>query len=734
MNTQIKITNIIAKRQPLTQKIQTTETNLISLKTAIQNLENLRYHLIQKTENPDITAHLQQINIPHIQLTITQQLETLRKLKTRFSRPTLNIGVVGRARQGKSRLLQSLTGLTAAEIPDGSAQHCTGVRSTIYHHPTAETFGEVWFHTERSFLEEIIAPYYDRLSLTTKPITLNEFANNPLPPLPKNTSGAEVGAKYEHLRRYHTYINKYGHFLQTASPRQISKNEIREYVAQDNLQGERIYYNYLAVREVKITCNFPNQDVGQIALVDLPGLGDTGIGDEERLIKTLGEDIDLVVFVRMPKASGDFLADVDVRLYDTARSALVEIPLEKWSFMVLNCTDSNSNFGDNSLLCQQLAADLTNKYINVSEWAIANCADPEAANTKILDRALNYLADNITNLDQTYATSCQKSLNQLHETINTELNKAKNALGLAKQPAETAQFEILFEQLWQQLTSGLEKLLRNLSQQIDEHDRDFKAAVQAAIQVCKDDSAIPTSLAEINIRRDSFGGYGSAYEQYLNEIRAHLSQKFLSLDDGLKRSLNRVKSLVAEVLISRLGGLTEVSGAEFLEAIALLLPDELLPHQPSKLKYGFHILSEFVLSYRGFIQHRIRKCLNGLTPDKTTLKLSTSPTAEEVMTNLKTLHAEAVYECENALEDLLTEPSQAGFAIVEEFLDRVLRAEGVKIEWRIFLNQERSNIWPDEFELLGERTRLRQEWLTALDAVATTNQLERLSIIHNQEY
>jgi hypothetical protein len=71
-------------------------------------------------------------------------------LKNRFSRDTLNIGVIGRARQGKSRLLQSLTGLSAAEIPDGDRQHCTGVRSTIHHSNSVDTYGEVWFHTELS--------------------------------------------------------------------------------------------------------------------------------------------------------------------------------------------------------------------------------------------------------------------------------------------------------------------------------------------------------------------------------------------------------------------------------------------------------------------------------------------------------------------------------------------------------------------------------------------------------
>ncbi|NEO64447.1 MAG: hypothetical protein F6J98_30170, partial [Moorea sp. SIO4G2] len=238
-------------------------------------------------------------------------------------------------------------------------------------------------------------------------------------------------------------------------------------------------------------------------------------------------------------------------------------------------------------------------------------------------------------------------------------------------------------------------------------------------------------LEEIERRRDSKGGYPSAYSDYLNEIRAHLSQHFLSLDTGLKKSLDRVKYLVLEVLIGKahLGGITEAQGSDFLGELANLLPDQILDGQPSRLKFGFQMLSEFQLSYRGTIQHRIRQCLNGLTPDRTDLHLSgKSPNAEQIKSNLESLHAAAVFQCETALEDFLCEPSQAAFAIVEEFLDRVLRAEAVKDEWQIFLYQERASIWPKEFELLGERSRVRQEWLEAVEQATNLNQQELMSL------
>ena len=89
---------------------------------------------------------------------------------------------------------------------------------------------------------------------------------------------------------------------------------------------------------------------------------------------------------------------------------------------------------------------------------------------------------------------------------------------------------------------------------------------------------------------------------------------------------------------------------------------------------------------------------------------------------METLQAEALYECELALEELLCEPSQAAYAIVEEFVDRVLRAKDVKNEWLIFLQEVRSDIWSAEFEKLGENSRLRREWLTVVEQALSANQ------------
>ncbi len=356
------ISSIIEKRRPLAEQISKVEASLKSLGTILHHLKVGHQKLVADVNETNVNSGFRDINFEIFIESVNREVAALEKLKSRFSRDTIKIGVVGRARQGKSRLLQSLTGLTASEIPDGDRQHCTGVRSTIYHKPNVETYAEVWFHSEQSFLDEIIDPYYEKLYLGAKPVTVEEFATKPLPNLPGELRGSAVnGAMYDHLTRYYRGLSSYRHLLRESSPRRILKDEIREYVAQDTVDGERIYFNYLAVREVNIFCSFPNVDVEQIALVDMPGLGDTGIGDEERLVKTLGQDVDAVLFVRMPKSSGDYWADVDVHLYDLARNALIDLPINLWSFLILNQTDANSKNGDNSKNCQDLAGDISRK-------------------------------------------------------------------------------------------------------------------------------------------------------------------------------------------------------------------------------------------------------------------------------------------------------------------------------------------------------------------------------------
>lgn len=380
--------------------------------------------------------------------------------------------------------------------------------------------------------------------------------------------------------------------------------------------------------------------------------------------------------------------------------------------------------GNNTVYCQDLASDRENKGLYFADCITANCADPEEVNQQLLDPVLNYLCDRITELDRAYISSCQENLLQLQQEVAAELDRASQALiGLAQNSNYFPKFIELFDQLWVELASGLEELLHDLRAERDLENFEFKEQIEMAVTACREDNGIPTE-SEIEKLRHSKGGYPNAYYECLNEVRAHLSQYFLLLDDVLKEAINKVKTQVAQILIEqgKLGNLTEAREAEFISAIAEIIPDNL-----KRLKLGFQTLSEFELSYRGLIQHRIRQHLDDLTPDETSLQLSPSPSAAEVLSCLNSLHAEAIYKCETALDDLLAEPNQAAFAIVEEFLDRILRAKQVRQEWLKFLQEIYDRVWVEEFAEFGHNSRISQQWMAEVESAITLSRSLRIA-------
>jgi hypothetical protein len=723
----VQIDRIVEKRQPLANQIEVVKNNLSIISNLLKEVELKRNNLLQQVDDLTIITKLDHINCVSIINQIDTELSALEKLKSRFSRRTLNIGVVGRARQGKSRLLQSLTGLSKTEIPDGDDQHCTGVRSNIHHLVGIETYAEVHFHSEYSFLNEVLAPYYQELNLGIVPQSIEIFANSSLPQLGTIKTALDK-AKYEHLCKYRLYIDQYKHFFHNTLPLRINKAQIREYVAQDTLEGDRIYYSYLAVKKVDIFCSFPNQDIGQISLVDMPGLGDTGIGDAERLIKTLGEDIDLVLFVRMPKSMGDVWAKEDVELYDLANSALTDLPIPEWSFMVLNHVATTNNYKN----CLSLKNDISNQHIEVQDIIVCDCADQTETQTAILDRVIDYLTQRIDVLDHKYASACQHRLLELQQTINQELEKAKTIFGSPKNDDWNRQLVRLFSKLWNELAEELEGLTRSMIQQRDLEDSSLKSAVNAAINHCRNHPGIP-NVDKILKKRDRHGSFESAYSECQHEVRTRLLKRFSNLDFALEESLETSKCQVVKVLVNS-GKLRHIAigqGSEFLLNLINKIPEDL-----SDLRSGFSTLATFNLQYRGLIQHRIRKHLDVLTPDRTKYKFnnlfsnffgqpnSNEEKAKKIYDNLRQAQIEAVNNCEQELKKLLIEPSQAGFAIVEEFIDCVLRAEGIREEWEIFLQEFATQVWQEEFVSISANSQFKQEWIYAIEQAQQKNILD----------
>jgi len=84
---------------------------------------------------------------------------------------------------------------------------------------------------------------------------------------------------------------------------------------------------------------------------------------------------------------------------------------------------------------------------------------------------------------------------------------------------------------------------------------------------------------------------------------------------------------------------------------------------------------------------------------------------------LRKLYTLTLGELSSAVSSVASEPNAVAYALIEEFVDRVIRSEDVADTWYEFYTYERFSIWPSEFHALGERSRLRTEWSNALARV-----------------
>lgn len=597
----VRINEIIDKRLPLAKQVKLQADHLESLRLIIEDLEDKCNEI--KRESNDITD----IDFPIIQKKISQEQKEFNKVLKRFRRKTLNIGVVGIARQGKSEFLKTLSGLkNNSVIPSSSGMPCTSVQSTIYHHSKEEIEAKVYFYSKSSFMKEVIIPYYEELKFPTIPQSFEDFIRAKVPELESQKYDNPTRAKslYKNLRNdYYEHRNDYKKWLEEKPKvEKITENEISKFVSQEyDKDNNPCSFEHLAVREVKIFCPFPKVAVEKLGLVDMPGLGDTRLGDRQRMIKALGEDADFILFVRKPVKHGDKWGE-DVELRDSAYQALKDkLPLEDWSFMVLN------HDGENMNMCRTMKATGPREGIHFAEYIIANCMNDEEAN-QVLNKVLGYLVTHIEELDEKYLNSWKKSLKVLQNEVSEELNKARNAI--KKYGNEHSEYVDLFQKFWKTLNIKLEDLRIELLQQTNEPDSTFKEQIDEAIKNCKQDKGIP-SIEDIKSYYKENPSIGGTYDRCLHEIRSNTLKNFHSVEKGLKKSLDHKKKKVVEILQEL--GLGNITGncneIEFLQIIENQLPTEL-----SNLNRGFFFLWSFDFLYKGFIQSIVWQHLREFLP------------------------------------------------------------------------------------------------------------------------
>jgi hypothetical protein len=646
----------------------------------------------------------------------------LQKLETRFSRPTLNLGVVGRAKQGKSTLLKALSGLGDEAIPTGR-DFTTGAASILLNEASmaaGDARGTMYFHDENSFLRDVVTPYWQSgLGLdTAPPLSAEMFRSLQLPEKPGPNCPDPVTGEtlLKELLKVQQDLPDFQKRLTGTVQDNVTRADIRSFVAQTDVAGKRLS-TWRAVRRAEIRCAFPKSEAGRIALVDTPGLGQIAAGLEDYVRDTLGNSLDFVLFVRLPPEQGPVVEKQDTQLYNLLARAIPELPLADWCAMVVNRTLGNASVLD---IFERGVGDSAMRFSGGLHRV--DCTDAEATGHLLLS-VLDYVAGHLPGLDDRFLAAARRELGTFAHECGVLLSRAK--LGFPQGDAAVVDERALdreFRRQWDSLGVGLNTLVARYRAEPGEAEAVFNAALDRVKAKITGGCGLTEKEAHLGINAPQGGERWFADRQHAFRIR--LTSVFQELDDCLDEIFNTMRREVLEVILRK------DEGGGFEKVLTTPGADE-APRSPWESLASlcqecdgpdfaeiFERFSEARLSFCGFIQHRILDKMSALSDwdlneQQTHRHRYPGPNPTNCLQVLDLAWQSAGQNAHRSVAEMSDEVGHARWAFTLEFVDGILRLGGeqeARSFWRILYGRSRGAIWPEVFTKLKTDALARADW------------------------
>jgi len=713
------IADVLEKRHKKVLMLEKVHNGLAELEMQMDSLQQMAADAEMETDEmpQDIMRLTAKINkhIGGLQEEVAHLNTSITSLTKRFSKETINIGVAGKARQGKSTLLQKISGLSNKEIPTSNELPCTGTKSKIYHSEN-DAHAKIEFYPKEEFLKEILHPYFDKLKMS-KPFSLKRFSE-PLAELSNFSDDRNLEkAIYEKLAFIHKAFPSFSELLSKPQKTQ-PLDDILDYVTQN--EGRT---RYLAVTTANIYTKFPNHDVTGLCLVDLPGL-EAAQGHEKKLVSSLEYEVDAVIFVKSPDVLGTDWEQTDYNVFDLVDNAVREIELANRLFIVLNEKNDGSNKKQVQLLKEQPPETYSKPRI-----LIADCSDAEEVERKVFSVVLKHIEKNLENTDQQYVGLLVNKMENVLKVLTEIFAPSLGSLVTSNADlTRERKYRLLSEKFIRDLTKGLEKLVLDVQQELNISD-EFREKVEEICESARQSAPIPVKeeLAEQYLEQS---GWKGVVGEELNYLRAYLTE-FLAtqLDDYLQSKVNETLRQVLERIFPKALQKMLPQNIESSEDPRILILEfqALLDKGEHPNIYNtFNYIGKFNFSYHSHFHYRVREemgLLNTYTSNSVDDIVPNDATrdnfmekAEEIARGLDSHYQQTIYQLRKKFsEKMQADPANAILALVEEIKDRLVRARGIKEEWKSFIDPIREQLWVDELSHFNKEIALRQQWRLALD-------------------
>ena len=718
-DTEARIAAILADRRRLlpgvraeVERWRTVDGQLAALAAAV---EALRTHATTPADLREALA----LPFADAREGAAEAVRLLRVLEARLARDTVNVGVSGQARVGKSTLLQSVSGLGDDQIPTGQALPVTAVRSRIFHTPDLHR-ATLRLHSFDTFVADVVAPYHTELDIPGLPTSPDEFRHWPYPkPDDAPADRPSWVTMLNRLRAMQASFSTYEHDL-TGGERVLPLEELRPWVAYPtNAQEQQpgvVERRYLAVRDVRIDCPFPHAQVRHLGIVDLPGLGEFAARADQHHVEGLHNEVDAVLLVKRPVEGMAYWGDADARALDLIDSARGFADRRDFVFLVVNAggTADALTTALRDHIRGQVNSGVADQFFQVLE---CDAADPADVHTRVLAPVLTHLAARMPAMDAAAVDGTRAELRATAQRIGILTDDVRRVLASVAQSSGSVaeDLDLRARRLRQDLSAALVGLVAELRAQARTagEDQDYTDAVERAYagtrawitgglgigeQAWRDEA-----LRSMTVDRNSSRYAGDE----LNRVRVEISSCFEEIDVYFAARVRALWERVAEIVRSHtgalLGGLT---GDDALRRFAALLAGASEPCP--RLQRAVEQLLTVRLDYRSQLHPRVRAELDGLTlqerdpvtgeqRNRVVVEI-TADGAEQLYAFVVQMAEQAAYLTKKAL--LLREgvtPALVLHAAAEQLEDTMIRSGDSEREFKRLARSYRDEIWPGVF-------------------------------------
>ena len=754
MNINQTIEEILRHRSERLPRIEAAIDHLRMVSEKIGAIDTLKQSIEQDTatgngqysamlqSDPSIKLRLDAIDTQQIKGDIAKQQERLELLKTRFSREAVQIAFVGYERQGKSRFLQSITGLNNNVIPAYSGTSCTGAVSVI-HNSTEPLRAHIQFYSEAEFFEIVREKY--KTFFPNRPSNIHSIEDiTHLDISNFRTDDNMLSTEFGRFKNnYVEHISEYCHLLTGEGRDFYDEHEIIKHVSQyeefdDIPEGEDAreylpmekggykhpYYYYIAVKKVDIFTHFPTLDDAKIILCDTIGIGSTTDTQrvEQEMFRVLREDCDAAVDVYRPENIGGLIKEQKTILNKIATNLKGRNP-EKWLMYVINkCTTGKFYNCDNIPdVIKQINESFEYSPSPVADTVVVDAANDEDVFSLLLQPLLNIISNNLDDIDSTMmqeAIAAGESLHQRYYGIVASMQKVM-ASGARSNANITNEFNRLYSDGISSLTHTVKRAIGEL---LDKYNgiknKPCDAVADKIKEVQNRLTGLTPTIDEIELLVASDEVKAVIFSQCLDDYRNKVYKEFEKVClDVLLPLQNQVKDEITSILFNE-GRMGNIPLSSFdkerkptQQWLRCLIDEKVSPEEYPELNEILNYVLDFRFNIEGQMEYKVFQSVAPIDTDNNPSlgsEINSVTTRQEMAEVIWGDIKNRASMVQSSIGDWCNEfaliPSACRFTRVQKFRDKWSRGnDDTNRCIREFYSNNCMTIWRDELLAIAAR-------------------------------